>query len=75
MGSKSDAELNRLIQESEAAIKRVESLQKAKNAPIGPKVVKHVKKQRNNLANVVLAGTLFGVAYLRLHDKWGHQVM
>lgn len=70
-----DVEINRLIAESEAAIKRIETLQKGKSAdPVGTRVVKHVKSQRNNLANVALAGTLFAVAYLRLNDKWGYQV-
>lgn len=71
---KADAELNKLIAESEAAIKRVEQLQKGNSSlPAGQRISRHVKKQGANLTNIVLAGTLFGVAYLRLNDKWQHQ--
>lgn len=65
------ADLDKLIQESEEAIKRLDTLQnKNKGLPITQRLSRHVAKYGSNLLSVALAGSVLVVAVSRLSDKW-----
>lgn len=68
-------ELDKLIAESEAAIKRLDELQQRKpSTPFLQRIGRHLHKNSPYLINVLLAGSVFAVALGRLIQKQEHQV-
>ncbi len=73
--SKDLSELDKLIKESEAAIQRLDDVQKARhNAPLMDRVRRHLHKNSPHLLNVLMAGTVLVVALGKLDQKHKHQV-
>jgi hypothetical protein len=69
------AELDKLIAESEAAIKRLDAIQQRKQGtPIWQRITRHFHKNSSHLINVMLAGSVLAVALGRLAQKHEHQV-
>lgn len=64
--------LDRLIAESEDAIKRLDALQSKRS--ILQRVKDHFRKNSAHLTNVLLAGSVLAVALGRLAQKQEHQV-
>ena len=76
-GSTQTAALDKLIQESEDAIRRLEDIQKRKSAqstPILRRISQHFHKNSPHLLNVLLAGSVLVVALGRLGQKHEYQV-
>ncbi|PRW20447.1 hypothetical protein C2E21_9012 [Chlorella sorokiniana] len=67
-------DLDRLIQESEAAIQRLDAIQKARHdAPLWERVRSHFARNKAHVTNVLLAGTVLVVALGRLGQKQEHE--
>lgn len=67
--------LDRLIADSEEAIKRLDVLyERKKKAPFLQRVKAHLSKNSVHLTNVLLAGTVFVVAVGRLDQRQRHEV-
>lgn len=67
--------LDRLIADSEDAIKRLDVLyERKKKAPLLQRVKAHLSKHSVHLTNVLLAGTVFVVAVGRLQQKLQFEV-
>ncbi|KAL4422658.1 hypothetical protein ABPG75_008855 [Micractinium tetrahymenae] len=72
--SKDLSELDKLIKESEAAIQRLDDVQKAQhNAPLLERIRRHLHKNSPHLLNVLMAGTVLAVALGRLDQKHKHE--
>lgn len=72
--SKDLSELDKLIKESEAAIQRLDDVQKARhNTPLLERMRRHLHKNSPHLLNVLMAGTVLAVALGRLDQKQKHQ--
>lgn len=73
--SKDLSELDKLIKESEAAIQRLDDVQKARhNTPLLERMRRHLHKNSPHLLNVLMAGTVLAVVLGRLDQKQKHQV-
>lgn len=69
------SELDKLIAESEAAIKRLDELQQRKQStPFLQRIGRHLHKNSPYLINVLLAGSVLAVALGRLVQKQEHKV-
>eukprot|EP00887_Chlorella_sp_A99_P000303 scaffold13.g303.t1 len=67
-------ELERLIRESEEAIKRLETLEKGgKGLPLGARVSAHLRRHGSTLVNIGLAASVLAVAMGRLGQKYEFQ--
>jgi len=66
--------LDRLIKESEQALERLERLDSNKNISLRHRISHHFSRNSSYLTSVVLAGSVFVVAYARLNDKYTYQV-
>lgn len=68
-------DLDRLIKESEEAIQRLDAIQKARhNAPLLERVRNHFARNKAQVTNLLLAGTVLAVAMGRLGQKQEHEV-
>ena len=65
-------DLDKLIQESEDALKRLDALQKKK--PLLDRVKIHFQRNNAHLINILLAGSVLAVALGRLGQKHEYQV-
>jgi hypothetical protein len=65
-------DLDKLIQESEDALKRLDALQKKK--PFLERVKIHFQRNNAHLINILLAGSVLAVALGRLGQKHEYQV-
>ena len=65
-------DLDKLIQESEDALKRLDALQKKK--PLLDRVKIHFQRTNAHLINILLAGSVLAVALGRLGQKHEYQV-
>ena len=75
MSSSGTTDLDKLIQESEEAIKRLDAIQQRRqNTPIWQRITRHFHKNSPHLLNVMLAGSVLAVALGRLGQKHEHQV-
>ena len=70
----STAGLDKLIADSERALKRLEQLDNNKKLPLTKRASRHFSRNSSNLLNIALAGGVFAVAVSRLHEKYAHQV-
>ena len=74
-GGKSGNELDRLIAESEEAIKRLESMEKrGRGLPLTARLAGHMRRHGATLVNIGLAASVLAVAIGRLHQKYEFQV-
>lgn len=69
------SDLDKLIAESEEAIKRLDAIQKQRhNTPLLQRIKNHFSKNSAHFTNVLLAGSCLAVALGRLAQKQDHQV-
>ena len=68
------SDLDKLIAESEEAIKRLDSLQRRADMPLTQRLRRHFHKNSPHLINVLLAGSVLVVAMGRLQQKHEFQV-
>ncbi len=69
------SELDKLIKESEEAIKRLEAAQSGhRGIPFTQRLANHVKKNSSSFINIALTGSVLVVALGRLAQKQQHEV-
>ena len=68
--------LDRLISQSEAALQRIENLQKGRTGQsASQRVLAHLTKHGSHIINLALAGCVFVVAYGQVTLKRKHEVL
>ena len=67
-------QIDKLIEESELSLQRLEQLQKKNDRSYTQRASSHVKRNSNHMINLALAGSVFVVALSRLNDKYAYEV-
>ena len=69
-----EGDLESLIRKTEAAIGRLDAVEKGSKLPLMQRLAGHMRRNGGNLASALLAASVLAVAVGRLNQKYEYQV-